>query len=219
MYMSKWPQPEINLLQLHFIDAPAVTEFATASRHIHHVHVCLSKQCLLKLLEKWFYIMQRHSDSCSQWCSCKTDVAPAFNIGQMFAITVKPLLKDHYYHARPVSKEFLAKVTHFNANESITKNHLSWETIFLWLMGWSFKTISTVLSDQKTSTISNYQWLWYLVVCFCFVNGVSRDGIHYIEWVNLMSICIDDRTWHHMSNLSSFLDIHLRHFRWTLHQH
>ncbi len=36
------------------------------------------------------------------------------------------------------------KVLHFSVNKPVTKDHLSWETVCLWPMGWSFKTGSTV---------------------------------------------------------------------------
>ncbi len=39
---------------------------------------------------------------------------------------------------------FGQKVLHSSVYEPVTKDHLSWETIFLWSMGWSFKTGSIV---------------------------------------------------------------------------
>ncbi len=39
---------------------------------------------------------------------------------------------------------FRQKVTHFNVNEPVNKDHLPQETIILWPMGWSFKTGFTV---------------------------------------------------------------------------
>ncbi len=40
---------------------------------------------------------------------------------------------------------FYQKLLHSSVYELVTKDHLSWETIFLWPMGWSFKTGSTVI--------------------------------------------------------------------------
>ncbi len=40
---------------------------------------------------------------------------------------------------------FSQKVLHFQCNWPVTKDQLSWETTFLWPMGWSFKICYTVL--------------------------------------------------------------------------
>ena len=39
---------------------------------------------------------------------------------------------------------FWQKDLHFNITEPVIRDHLSWQTIFLWPMVWSFKTGSTV---------------------------------------------------------------------------
>ena len=41
------------------------------------------------------------------------------------------------------------KVPHFNATEPVTKDHLSWQTTFLWPLGWSCKTGSTVCGPSR----------------------------------------------------------------------
>ncbi len=37
--------------------------------------------------------------------------------------------------------------------EPVTKDHLSWETIFLWPLGWSFKTGSTVINASPNTLL------------------------------------------------------------------
>ena len=44
---------------------------------------------------------------------------------------------------------YCQKVLHFSINEPVTRDHLSWETIFLWPMGRSVKTGSTVTSANS----------------------------------------------------------------------
>ncbi len=43
---------------------------------------------------------------------------------------------------------------HFNITEPVTRDHLSWQTTFLWPMGWSFKTGSTVLGKKEGKSLS-----------------------------------------------------------------
>ena len=61
--------------------------------------------------------------------------------------TVKSVLRDHCQERPPVLKDhiLLAESLHFNATQPVTKDHLSWETIFLWPMGRSFKRGCNVL--------------------------------------------------------------------------
>ncbi len=60
--------------------------------------------------------------------------------------TVKPVLREYCYERPPVLKDqiFLSECSNFSVIEPVTKDHLSRETIFVWPMGWSFKTGSTV---------------------------------------------------------------------------
>ena len=50
-------------------------------------------------------------------------------------------MRDHLFWR---TTSFWQKVLHSSVYEPVTKDHLSWETIFLWSMGWSFKTGSIV---------------------------------------------------------------------------
>ncbi len=61
------------------------------------------------------------------------------------ACTVKPVLRDHCHEKPPVLTDhtFLAGL-HFNIIEPVTRDHLSWQTTFLCLIGRPFKTGSTV---------------------------------------------------------------------------
>ena len=61
--------------------------------------------------------------------------------------TVKPVMKDHCHERPPVLTDhaFLAERPTFQYNWTCQqKDHLSWQTTFLWQMGWSFKTGSSV---------------------------------------------------------------------------
>ncbi len=66
--------------------------------------------------------------------------------------TVKPVLRDHCQSPMrsPVLKDqiFLAEGSTFNVIEPVTKDHLSWETTFVWPMRWSFKIGSTVIANR-----------------------------------------------------------------------
>ncbi len=55
-----------------------------------------------------------------------------------------------------------------------------------------------------TKNINHFQR--FLVVCFCFVNGLGMMDM--IEWVDLMGLCRDDSARHHMlsSLYNSFLE-------------
>ncbi len=67
--------------------------------------------------------------------------------------TAMSMMRDHL-SGRAISSG--QKVLHLSLNEPVTKDHLSWETIFLWPMGWSFKTGSTVLQNLSSFTEMNY---------------------------------------------------------------
>ncbi len=56
---------------------------------------------------------------------------------------VKPVLKDHCYETTCLKRPVWQKILYFNVIQPVTKDHLSWETTFVWPMGWSFKTSST----------------------------------------------------------------------------
>ncbi len=62
----------------------------------------------------------------------------------------KPVLRDHCHQRPPVLRDHkvLAENLTFQWNwtcHGLPKDHLSWKTIFLWPIGWSFKTeVSTV---------------------------------------------------------------------------
>ncbi len=58
--------------------------------------------------------------------------------------TVKSVLRDDC-HERPQITHFSQKDLHFNITEPVTKDHLSWQTTFLWPVEWPFKTGSTVV--------------------------------------------------------------------------
>ncbi len=61
---------------------------------------------------------------------------------------VKYVWRDHCHERPPVLKDhiLLAGLTFQCNSETVTKDHLSWETIFLWPIGRSFKRGSTVSS-------------------------------------------------------------------------
>ncbi len=62
-----------------------------------------------------------------------------------FADTVKPILRDH---SLPWETTW-QKIPHFSAIKPVTKDHLSWETIFfLWLIGQSFQIGFTVFFTE-----------------------------------------------------------------------
>ena len=84
------------------------------------------------------------------FCSNAVDHVDAFcGVNFVYCIgTVKPVLKD-YCHERQKcvvfqDHTFLAEGPIFQYKEPVTRDHLSRQTTFLWPMGWSFKTSSTV---------------------------------------------------------------------------
>ncbi len=62
-----------------------------------------------------------------------------------FYYTVKPFLRDHCHETTvSILRYSRQKVLLFNITEPATKDHLSWWSKFLWPMGWSFRTGSTI---------------------------------------------------------------------------
>ncbi len=51
------------------------------------------------------------------------------------------------------------KALHFNEISPVTKGYLSWETILLWPMEWSFRTGSTVICNIHTAVSPNAEVL------------------------------------------------------------
>ena len=49
----------------------------------------------------------------------------------------------------PLKTHFRQKDLHCNISEPVPRDHLPWETTFLWPMGWSFKTDSTIYSKKN----------------------------------------------------------------------
>ncbi len=90
---------------------------------------------------------------------------------------------------------FWQKDLHSSVYEPVTKDHLSWETIFLWLMGWSFKTGSTVLGKENAPNTYNLPCLKYGKLSNALVHPAAkltttRYNIFHQTLINIYPNCI-----------------------------
>ena len=85
--------------------------------------------------------------------------------------TVKPVLRPLPWETNCLEgpPALCRKSYIFSVNEPVTKDHLSWETTFLWPMRWYFKTVSTI-EVAGSKSIENYRFLSGLyvhIICSC----------------------------------------------------
>ncbi len=90
---------------------------------------------------------------------------------------------------------FWQKDLHFNITEPATRDHLSWQTTFLWLMGWPFKTGSTVYYMTQVQNVYHLAWQYFILLPWLLLQLpllVCKEWM----WVDETKVIVNHVNWY-----------------------